>query len=115
MLGETHGCIFWLYTDPSELEQDARILIKRRLVAFEALLGVGGLVVVILSPHIKALHHEIVWSFFFLGEGVRGQLFVKRISIAGIFGKRKGCIYKSLCIFRFFLKKRINLCQWIMI
>lgn len=71
MLGETHGCIFWLYTDPSELEQDARILIKRRLVAFETLLG-GGLVVVILSPHIKALHHEIVWSFFFLERGGGG-------------------------------------------
>lgn len=69
MLGETHGCIFWLYTDPSELEQDARILIKRRLVAFETLLGGGGLVVVILSPHIKALHHEIVWSFFFFWRG----------------------------------------------
>jgi hypothetical protein len=44
MLGETHGCIFWLYTDPSELEQDTRILIKRRFVAFETLLEVGGLV-----------------------------------------------------------------------
>lgn len=72
MLGETHGCIFWLYTDPSELEQDARILIKRRLVAFETLLGVGGLVLVILSPHIKALHHEIVRSFFFLERGGGG-------------------------------------------